>query len=118
MVSVSRGTQSKVIRSFYVKGTAYTAYCEGCSGTTATGINLRENPHLKIIAVDPSVIKLGSLVKLSSESYPKLNGVYVAGDTGGAIKGNKIDIFVSSKDEAYKLGVRKDIIVEILREGY
>ena len=63
--------------------TAYTAHCNGCSGITATGINLRANPNLKVIAVDPSVIPLGS--KVWVEGY----GYAVAGDTGGAIKGNE-----------------------------
>ena len=34
--------------------TAYTAYCEGCSGITYTGIDLRSNPNQKVIAVDPN----------------------------------------------------------------
>ncbi|MFX6153002.1 3D domain-containing protein, partial [Acinetobacter baumannii] len=46
----------------YVIATAYTAYCTGCSGTTATGINLRANPNAKVIAVDPRVIPLGTKV--------------------------------------------------------
>lgn len=88
---------------FYVTATAYTAYCKGCSGTTATGINLRSGsvPGLKVIAVDPSVIKLGS--KVWVEGY----GLAVAEDTGGAIKGNKIDIFVHSETEARNWGVKK-----------
>lgn len=88
---------------FYVIATAYTAYCKGCSGTTATGINLRSDsaPWMKVIAVDPSVIKLGS--KVWVEGY----GLAVAEDTGGAIKGNKIDIFVQSETEAKNWGVKK-----------
>ena len=40
---------------FYVTSTAYTANCNGCSGTTATGINLHANPNAKVIAVDPGL---------------------------------------------------------------
>ncbi|MFY0519280.1 ubiquitin-like domain-containing protein [Lysinibacillus sp. UGB7] len=87
-------------REFYVTATAYTAYCKGCSGTSATGIDLRSNPELKVIAVDPSVIKLGS--KVWVEGY----GIAVAEDTGGAIKGNKIDIFVESEIQAINWGVK------------
>lgn len=87
-------------RTFYVSSTAYTAYCAGCSGRTATGINLRANPNKKVIAVDPRVIKLGS--KVYVEGY----GLAVAGDTGGAIKGNKIDVFMSSKSQALNWGRR------------
>ncbi|MDQ0215299.1 3D (Asp-Asp-Asp) domain-containing protein/LysM repeat protein [Oikeobacillus pervagus] len=85
---------------FTVTATAYTAECDGCSGTTATGINLKSNPNAKIIAVDPNVIPLGS--KVYVEGY----GEAIAGDTGGAIKGNKIDIFVPSEDQARNWGVR------------
>ena len=47
------------------------------------GHNLTANPNMKLIAVDPSVIPLGS--KVWVEGY----GVAIAGDTGGAIKGNR-----------------------------
>ena len=87
-------------RTFYVSSTAYTAYCAGCSGRTATGINLRANPSKKVIAVDPRVIPLGK--KVYVEGY----GLAVAGDTGGAIKGNKIDVFMSSKSKALNWGRR------------
>ncbi|MFC7787240.1 MULTISPECIES: G5 and 3D domain-containing protein [unclassified Rossellomorea] len=94
-------------REFYVSSTAYTASCNGCSGYTATGINLKSNPNVKVIAVDPSVIPLGT--KVYVEGY----GYAVAADTGGAIKGNKIDVFFPSKSDAYRWG-RKTIKVKIL----
>ncbi|SFA91144.1 MULTISPECIES: LysM peptidoglycan-binding and 3D domain-containing protein [unclassified Bacillus (in: firmicutes)] len=83
-----------------VTATAYTASCEGCSGITATGINLKENPDMKVISVDPKVIPLGS--KVYVEGY----GNAIAGDTGGAIKGNKIDIFIPTKEAALEWGTR------------
>ncbi|MEH7224117.1 LysM peptidoglycan-binding domain-containing protein [Bacillus sp. JJ1566] len=97
-------TGSKVI---VVEATAYTATCEGCSGITSTGINLLENPNAKVISVDPSVIPLGS--KVHVEGY----GEAIAGDTGGAIKGNKIDVFIPSKQEAINFG-RKQVKVTVL----
>jgi 3D (Asp-Asp-Asp) domain-containing protein/LysM repeat protein len=90
-----------------VEATAYTASCEGCSGITATGINLLENPNQKVISVDPSVIPLGS--KVYVEGY----GEAIAGDTGGAIKGNKIDVFIPNKQDAINFG-RKQLKVTIL----
>ena len=94
-------------KEMYMEATAYTAYCNGCSGLTATGIDLRSNPNLKVIAVDPSVIPLGS--KVWVEGY----GTAIAGDTGGAIKGNRIDLFVSSKEQAYRFG-RKQVKIRIM----
>ena len=94
-------------KEFTVSATAYTANCDGCSGVTKTGINLKQNPDMKVIAVDPSVIKLGT--KVHVEGY----GDAIAGDIGGAIKGNKIDVFISSKDAATNWG-RKDVKVTIL----
>lgn len=101
----SRGGESG--REMYVTATAYTASCSGCSGTTATGLNLHANPNAKVIAVDPRVIPLGS--KVYVEGY----GYAVASDTGGAIKGNKIDVFISSKQAAYQWG-RKTVKIKVL----
>jgi uncharacterized protein YabE (DUF348 family) len=98
--TVSRGNDS-VANEMYVNSTAYTAHCNGCSGTTATGVNLRANPNAKVIAVDPSVIPLGT--KVYVEGY----GYAVAADTGSAIKGNKIDVFLPSKSAAYRWGSKR-----------
>ena len=62
---------------------------------------MKQNPDLKVIAVDPSVIKLGT--KVHVEGY----GYAIAGDIGGAIKGNKIDVFIPSKSEALNGDVNK-----------
>ncbi|WP_085991741.1 3D domain-containing protein [Oceanobacillus senegalensis] len=96
-------------KTFSVEATAYTAYCSGCSGITATGMNLKANPNAKVIAVDPNVIPLGT------EVYVEGYGQAIAADTGGAIKGNKIDVHVPTKDEAYSWG-RKNVEVTILEE--
>ncbi|HLR02082.1 MAG TPA: LysM peptidoglycan-binding domain-containing protein [Virgibacillus sp.] len=86
--------------TFSVSATAYTAYCDGCSGITATGVNLMENPDKKVIAVDPNVIPLGT--KVYVEGY----GYATAEDTGGDIKGNRIDVHIPSKDEALDWGIQ------------
>lgn len=103
----SSSTAKKANKTLTVTATAYTAYCKGCSGTTAYGINLRKNPHVKVIAVDPKVIPLGSKV------YVPGYGEALAGDTGGAIKGNRIDVFIPSKTKALQWG-RKQVTIEIL----
>lgn len=80
---------------------------------TATGFNLKGHTleSAKCIAVDPNVIPLGSKVQLYfGEEYEHLNGVYIARDTGGAIKGNKIDLFMGDgpvRKEVMEFGRRK-----------
>lgn len=90
-----------------VEATAYTPFCTGCSGTTKMGINVRLNTNIKVIAVDPTVIPLGSRVWV--EGY----GFAIAGDIGSDIKNNRIDVLVHSNTEAFKWG-RKQVRLKIL----
>ncbi|MCM3567354.1 3D domain-containing protein [Neobacillus mesonae] len=99
---------STVVKTLTVTATAYSASCKNCSGITAAGLNLKKNPNLKVISVDPRVIKLGT--KVYVEGY----GYAVAGDTGGAMRGNKIDVFMPSKAKAIQWG-RKKVKVKILK---
>ena len=103
----TQSTQEESGKELTVEATAYTAFCNGCSGVTAAGIDLRANPNQKVIAVDPSVIPLGT--KVYVEGY----GEAVAGDTGGAIKGNKIDVFMPEKSDALNWG-RKTVKIKVL----
>ncbi|PEA27849.1 cell wall-binding protein EntA [Bacillus nitratireducens] len=101
-------------RELTVVATAYTAHPSENGGTyggrvlTAMGHDLTANPNMKMIAVDPKVIPLGS--KVWVEGY----GEAIAGDTGGAIKGNRIDILLGSDSAAQKWG-RKTVKVKILK---
>ncbi|MFH0348753.1 ubiquitin-like domain-containing protein [Bacillus vallismortis] len=104
VVSRSNESTGKVMT---VSSTAYTASCSGCSGHTATGVNLKNNPNAKVIAVDPNVIPLGS--KVHVEGY----GYAIAADTGSAIKGSKIDVFFPEKSSAYRWG-NKTVKIKIL----
>jgi 3D (Asp-Asp-Asp) domain-containing protein len=106
-VAVTAPASSTQGKEMTVTATAYTAYCTGCSGTTATGIDLRSNPNQKVIAVDPNVIPLGSRVWV--EGY----GEAIAGDTGGAIKGNIIDLFMEHEKDALNWG-RQTVTIKIL----
>jgi len=100
-------------RELRVVATAYTAdplengYKAGDQVKSAMGHNLTANPNMKLIAVDPSVIPLGS--KVWVEGY----GVAIAGDTGGAIKGNKIDVLMPDKGTSSNWG-RKTVTVKVL----
>ncbi|MER2174457.1 MAG: 3D domain-containing protein [Carnobacterium sp.] len=88
-----------------VEATAYSTNQPELSDTTATGINLNENP--KVIAVDPSVIPLGSTVYIPGQ------GTFIAGDTGSAIKGNRIDVHMTDLNQALAFG-RQTMEVQIL----
>ncbi|SFQ21049.1 G5 and 3D domain-containing protein [Salibacterium halotolerans] len=94
-------------RTLSMEATAYTADCSGCSGITATGVNLNANPNRKVVAVDPSVIPLGTRVHV--EGY----GEAVAADTGGAINGNRIDVHMPTNQQAMSFG-RRNVQVTIL----
>ena len=85
-----------------------TAYSYGT--TTASGTHVQEG---RTIAVDPSVIPLGTKVRITCPSYPSINGVYTAEDTGRVIKGNIIDVYIQSHSKAIDYG-RRTIYVEIL----
>lgn len=98
--TAGRGSDDGAVRTLRMESTAYTSNCNGCSGETATGVDLENNPDAKVVAVDPDVIPLGS--KVWVEGY----GYAVAADTGGAIDGNKIDVFVPKRSEAVDWGVR------------
>lgn len=98
----------EVVKTLTVEASAFTAQCGGCGGKTAYGIDIKKNPDMKLIAVDPKVIPLGS--KVWVEGY----GIAIAGDTGGSIKGNKIDILVKTKQLAYSWG-RKNVVIKILK---
>ncbi len=76
--------------------TAYTAGCSGCSGITALGYRAGHG----IVAVDPRVIPLGARLYIQGYGYA------IAGDTGGAIHGNRIDLGFNSQRDAMMFGRR------------
>lgn len=95
----SNNSQSNVVRTMKVEASAYTGY-----STTSTG----QKPVWGTIAVDPKVIPYGTKVYI-----PQFGRTFIANNTGGAIKGNKIDIFMNSKKECYNWG-RRTIEIQIL----
>lgn len=95
----SNNSQNNVVRTMKVEASAYTGY-----STTSTG----QKPVWGTIAVDPKVIPYGTKVYI-----PQFGRTFIANNTGGAIKGNKIDIFMNSKKECYNWG-RRTIEIQIL----
>lgn len=95
----------------------YTARCDGCSGITKAGYDVRNTIYapngLRIIAVDISVIALGTTVRVTYPDGTTFDAI--AGDVGGGIKNLAIDVLVASKAEAYRLG-RQQVSVQIINE--
>lgn len=96
----------KVLKTVRVSSSAYSRAQRGMSNYTATGIDLRKKS--KVIAVDPKVIKLGSKV------YVPGYGEAIAGDTGGAIRGKKIDVHMNSVNACYNWG-RRTVNVKVYK---
>ncbi|MCY9757718.1 3D domain-containing protein [Paenibacillus alvei] len=97
--------------------TYYGMDCNGCSGVTASGIDVgdaTEYDGYKVLSVDPKKIPLGSIVRINDGDS---TFEAIAIDTGGAIKGNKLDLLVGSEKESYKYGVKK-IKLKVVREGW
>jgi len=98
-------------RSLTMKSTAYDLSYESTGkrpgdkyyGITASGTKARPGT----VAVDPKVIPLGTKLYIESLDGSKDYGFAIAEDTGGAIKGEKIDLFFESSQDVKKYGVRK-----------
>ena len=92
-----------VIKTLTMESTAYYGH-----GITASGLKPVRNPNgISTIAVDPDVIPLGTKVYVSGY------GLAIAADTGGAIKGNIIDVFLNTNEECISWG-RRNVTVQIL----
>lgn len=86
-----------------------TAYC--LKGRTRTGVRTRDG----VAAADPDFLPLGSVVRLSFPDGRPL-GVFVVMDTGGAVRGKKIDIYMESCQEATRWGSKR-VVAEVLDLG-
>ena len=89
-----------------VEATAYSYNEAGLSNYTADGTNLVSEPN--VIAVDPSVIPLGSYVEIPGY------GIFRAADTGGAMYGNRIDVHLVNLNDVYNFG-RRTITIRVLQ---
>ena len=82
------------------EGTHYVATAYSLRGRTASGRYVSQG----IIAADPRILPLGSRVRLEAGPW---SGEYLVADTGGKIRGRKIDIWTPSSREAMRFGRRK-----------
>jgi 3D (Asp-Asp-Asp) domain-containing protein len=85
-----------------------TAYC--VTGTTKSGVQTAPG----LVAADPKVIPLGSMIHVDS---PLMGGIYQVLDTGELVKGNIIDIFIPSYERCKDFG-RRIVKVKVLRYGF
>lgn len=110
VVATSRG-DTRYRRKITMTATAYDSSYESTGkkpghkyyGITASGTQARPG----VVAVDPSVIPLGTKLYIESLDGTKDYGFAIAEDTGGSIKGNKIDLFFNTSSECYSFGRRK-----------
>ena len=87
----------------------YTATAYSLRGRTATGVA----PAQGMIAADPRLLPLGSRVRIEAGSY---SGEYVVTDTGGGVKGHRIDIWTPTSRDAMRFG-RRSVKLTVLELG-
>lgn len=100
------GANERQARWVWVEATAYCP-CAICCGKHANGVTATgRGANTPGVAVDPTVIPLGS--RLDIPGYRRSNGTWIlADDTGGAIKGNRIDVRFETHEEARQWGRRR-----------
>lgn len=89
-------------KSAQFKATAYTHTDEGCNMTTATGTTVR----VGTVAVDPTVIPYGTRMFIVTNDGSYIYGIGTAEDCGGAIKGNRLDLYFPTDAECWQFGVK------------
>ncbi|MEK3817445.1 3D domain-containing protein [Bacillus sp. FSL K6-1284] len=98
------------------EATAYTAFCaEGCTGITKTGVDVSHSIYYegaRVIAVDPSVIALGSTVEVRLADGSSFRAKAI--DTGGAIKGARLDLLVANESDAVQFG-RQPVELRVIK---
>ena len=92
-----------------VAASPYVATAYSLKGRTASGRMVTRG----LIAADPSVLPLGSRVRLE---HPGYSGEYIVADTGGAIRGRHIDIWTPTSSEAMRFG-RRTVKLTVLSYG-
>ena len=106
VTDVFTGESYTYTKVYDMEATAYTISDDGWSNKTASGMTT----FVGMVAVDPNIIPLGT--KIYVEGY----GIAIAGDTGGAIKGNIVDLFFNSASECYQFGRQHGLKVYILED--
>lgn len=87
-----------------------TAYCKG--ETTASGVGVRTG----VAAADPGVLPVGTVVRIATHNV-RYDGIWTVMDTGPAVQGRTVDLYMWSCHEALAFG-RRPIRVTVLRLGW
>jgi 3D (Asp-Asp-Asp) domain-containing protein len=87
-----------------------TAYCKGI--VTASGVPVQSG----VVAADPELLPVGSVIDVDSLPQ-KYNGIYTVMDTGPAVQGRHVDVYMWSCNEALAFG-RKPVHLTVLRLGW
>ncbi|WP_054955020.1 3D domain-containing protein [Paenibacillus dakarensis] len=96
------------------EATAYIALCDtGCTGITATGLDVRQHIEVdgrRVCAVDPAVIPLSTALTIRLADGSEIAAIAL--DTGGAIKGRKVDVLMARESDAWDFG-RQAVSIKI-----
>lgn len=106
-ISSHRAPDEEISEGDFI-GFEATAYCD--LGITFSGVYVQRG----IVAADPRVLPIGSVIEVSAGDY---SGIYTVMDTGGVIKGEIIDIFMPDYEEAVQFG-RQKVKIRIIRKGW
>ena len=120
-ISYEKNIPTEFTAVYEMKATAY-CLCKKCCGKdvddpnygrTSSGLKIVPGTGMKVIAVDPNVIPLGSKVYVEGLNGAGDYGYAVAADKGSAIKNNKIDLYMDTHEMALKWG-RKSVKVYVI----
>ena len=107
VANLSKSKVANLNEKLSARAFSATAYC--LKGRTASGGNVKRG----IVAADPRVLPLGTRISMNAGSY---SGSYLVADTGGAVRGRKLDIWVPSCSEARRFG-RRNVTVAVVGKG-
>ena len=94
--------------------TGYTQYDDGCDKLTSISLNLNDDwtQFFNFVAVDPLVVPYGSILIISLDDDFI---IALAVDCGVKIKGNRLDLYFNTLEEAYNFGIKENVLVGVIK---
>lgn len=117
---------NKVISTFVGELTGYGPDCYGCSGRTASGMNVKNGNiyyyddlfgELRIVAADKKY-KFGTVLRITASNVFDYPIIAIVLDRGGLIRGNKFDLLFENEQATKFVGRQKNVKYEVLRNGW